>query len=166
MPTARTWREYPKRYRYEAAICNKCGKWFFPARLICDKCGHREFETKNMGRFGTILTHTIIRIAPAPFVDQAPYAMAVVEMDDGPRIANLMLEGIWDENVRTEETAALLGALASGRAIALQPVFSESERFAGVSSELRLANDADIPLRIHARFDEHSQASACFIQGV
>ena len=92
MPTARTWREYPKRYRYEAAICKKCGKWFFPARLICDKCGHREFETKNMGRFGTVLTHTVIRIAPAPFVDQAPYAMAVVEMDDGPRITTQVVD--------------------------------------------------------------------------
>ena len=94
-----------------------------------------------------------------PLYGEFDHVVWVTMMDDGPRIANLMLEGIWDENVRTEETAALLGALASGRAIALQPVFSESERFAGASSELRLANDADIPLRIHARFDEHSQAS-------
>ena len=94
-----------------------------------------------------------------PLYGRFDHVVWVTMMDDGPRIANLMLEGIWDENVRTEETAALLGALASGRAIALQPVFSESERFAGASSELRLANDADIPLRIHARFDEHSQAS-------
>jgi hypothetical protein len=40
-------------------------------------------------------------------------------MEDGPRIANLLLEGIWDENVRTEETAALLGVLISGRAVGL-----------------------------------------------
>ena len=92
MPTARTWREYPKRYRYEAAICKKCGKWFFPARLVCDKCGHREFETRNMQRTGTVLTHTVIRIAPGPFVDQAPYAMGVVEMDDGPRITTQIVD--------------------------------------------------------------------------
>lgn len=92
MPTARTWREYPKRYRYEAAICKKCGKWFFPARLICDACGHREFETKNMKRTGTLLTHTIIRVPPAPFSDQAPYAVGVVEMDDGPRITTQVVD--------------------------------------------------------------------------
>ena len=27
--------------------------------------------------------------------------------DDGPIIANLMLDGIWDENIRTEELRAL-----------------------------------------------------------
>lgn len=86
MSTARAWREYPRRYRYEAATCKKCGKVFFPARLICDACGHREFEVKPMARTGTILAHTVIRVPPAPFKDQAPYAMAVVEMDAGPRL--------------------------------------------------------------------------------
>jgi uncharacterized protein len=86
MPSARSWREYPHRYRYQAAVCAKCGRWFFPARLICDQCGGREFEKKNMQRTGTILTHTVIRVAPKPFADQSPYAMAVVEMDDGPRL--------------------------------------------------------------------------------
>ena len=86
MPTARAWREYPRRYRYEAAVCDKCGKWFFPARLVCDKCGARQFTTKRMKRTGTILTHTVIRVPPKPYVDQSPFAVAVVEMDDGPRI--------------------------------------------------------------------------------
>jgi uncharacterized OB-fold protein len=86
MPTARTWREYPQRYRYEAGVCKKCGKWFFPPRLVCNKCGHREFETKAMKRTGKILTHTVIHVPPKPFADQAPFAVAVVEMDDGPRI--------------------------------------------------------------------------------
>jgi uncharacterized OB-fold protein len=92
MPTARAWREYPRRYRYEAAVCDKCGKWFFPGRVVCDACGGREFTTRAMQRTGTILTHTTIRVAPAPFVDQAPYAIAVVEMDDGPRITTQVVD--------------------------------------------------------------------------
>jgi uncharacterized OB-fold protein len=86
MTTARAWREYPQRYRYEAAVCTKCGKWFFPPRLVCDKCGHREFETKAMRRTGTILTYTVVHVPPKPFADQAPFPVAVVEMDDGPRV--------------------------------------------------------------------------------
>jgi uncharacterized OB-fold protein len=92
MPTARAWREYPQRYRYEAGVCGKCGKWHFPLRLVCDKCGGREFETKTMRRTGTILTHTVIRVPPAPFKDQAPYAVAVVEMDDGPRLTTQVVD--------------------------------------------------------------------------
>ena len=86
MSTARAWREYPQRYRYEAGVCKKCEKWFFPPRLVCDGCGGREFSTRAMRRTGKILTHTIIRVPPKPFADQAPFAVAVVEMDDGPRI--------------------------------------------------------------------------------
>ncbi|MGD8393980.1 MAG: Zn-ribbon domain-containing OB-fold protein [Candidatus Eiseniibacteriota bacterium] len=95
MPTARAWREYPRRYRYEAGVCTKCGKWHFPARLVCDACGGRDFETRRMQRTGKILTHTIIRVPPAPFKDQAPYAVAVVEMDDGPRITMQVVD--WQE---------------------------------------------------------------------
>lgn len=96
MPTARAWREYPRRYRYEAAVCKGCGKWHFPARLICDDCKGQEFETKTMRRTGKILTYTVIRVPPAPFKDEAPFAVAVVEMDDGPRITTQVVD--WQED--------------------------------------------------------------------
>jgi uncharacterized OB-fold protein len=86
MSSPRAWRHYPQRYRYEAAVCVKCGKWHFPPRLVCDVCKAREFETRAMRRSGKIVTHTTIRVPPSPFADQAPFAVAVVEMDDGPRI--------------------------------------------------------------------------------
>ncbi|OGQ79706.1 MAG: transcriptional regulator [Deltaproteobacteria bacterium RIFOXYA12_FULL_58_15] len=92
MPTARGWREYPQRYRYEAAVCKKCNKWHFPPRLICDECKGQEFETKAMKRSGKILTYTTIRVPPAPFKDQAPYLVAVVEMDDGPRLTMMVTD--------------------------------------------------------------------------
>ena len=81
-----------QRYRYEAAVCDGCGTWHFPPRLICDKCQKREFTTKTMERTGKILTHTVIRVAPSQFTDQAPYAMAIVEMDDGPRITTQVVD--------------------------------------------------------------------------
>jgi uncharacterized OB-fold protein len=99
MPTARGWREYPQRYRYEAAVCTKCSKWHFPPRLVCDKCGGEEFQTKTMQRTGKILTHTIIRVPPAPFKDQSPYALAVIEMDDGPRLTAQVVD--WKEGQLT-----------------------------------------------------------------
>jgi hypothetical protein len=95
-------------------VCSKCGKWFFPPRLVCDECGCREFTTKTMKRTGKILTHTVIRVPPAPFKDQAPYAVAVVEMDDGPRITTQVVD--WKE-----------GQLGEGQRIRLEfrKIFSE-----------------------------------------
>ncbi|MFH1017631.1 MAG: Zn-ribbon domain-containing OB-fold protein [Pseudomonadota bacterium] len=95
MPIARAWREYPHRYRYEAAVCDGCGKWHFPRRTVCDKCRGEKFSTKTMRRTGKILTWTIIRVPPGPFKDQTPYALAVVEMDDGPRVTTQIAD--WRE---------------------------------------------------------------------
>jgi uncharacterized OB-fold protein len=97
MPTARAWREYPRRYRYEAEVCTKCGKWHFPARLVCDACHGEEFETRTMRRTGKVLTYTVIRVPPAPFKDEAPFAVAVIEMDDGPRITTQIADWRGDE---------------------------------------------------------------------
>ena len=32
------------------------------------------------------MTYTIIRVPPGPFADQAPYAVGIVELDDGVRL--------------------------------------------------------------------------------
>lgn len=83
MNIPRHWRETPERYRLEAAKCRKCGKIAFPARLICSDCGHKEFEKINLSGKGKLLTHTIIRTAPEGFEDIAPYAVGIVEMEEG-----------------------------------------------------------------------------------
>jgi excinuclease ABC subunit A len=44
MSSPRAWRHYPQRYRYEAAVCTKCGKVHFPPRLVCDACKGRRFK--------------------------------------------------------------------------------------------------------------------------
>lgn len=86
MPAPRYWREIPQRYRYEAKRCAKCGKVFFPPRLVCDACGSRDFKQALIGTSGKIVTYTIIRVAPSQFVDQAPYAVAIVDLGDGVNI--------------------------------------------------------------------------------
>ena len=116
MPTARAWREYPQRYRYEAAVCKKCGKWFFPPRLVCDACKCEEFETRAMRRTGSIMAATVIRVPPKPFKDQAPYALAVVQMDDGPRLTTQIVD--WQE-----------GQLKTGQKVKLEfrRIYDDSE---------------------------------------
>ena len=86
MPSPRYWREIPQRYRLEAAKCKKCGKIFFPPRIICSGCKCKEFETINLQKEGKLLTYTIIRVAPSQFVDHSPYAMGIVELNDGVKI--------------------------------------------------------------------------------
>jgi uncharacterized OB-fold protein len=86
MAAPRYWREIPQRYRFEAARCKKCEKVHFPPRIVCAECGAREFEDYTLANQGKVVTYTIIRVPPAPFKDQSPYAVGVIELDDGVRL--------------------------------------------------------------------------------
>jgi uncharacterized protein len=87
MPTpSRYWREIPQRYRLEAGKCQGCHYVSFPPRLVCPRCGGREFVPTKLAESGKLITYTIIRVPPEPFEDQSPYAVGIAELDDGVRL--------------------------------------------------------------------------------
>jgi len=79
-------REIPQRYRLEASKCKGCGKVNFPPRLVCPSCKSREFETIRLKDEGTILTYTIIRVASDIFSRITPFAVAIIEVNDGAKL--------------------------------------------------------------------------------
>ena len=83
---ARIRREAPKRYRLEAGKCADCGSISYPPRLVCRDCRSRNVETFVLSRKAKLVTHTIITVPPGPFVDEAPYAVGIVETEDGARM--------------------------------------------------------------------------------
>ncbi len=95
--TARSWREKPQRYRYEAAKCTGCGKIFFPPRLVCNKCGAKSFETHRLAPTGVVETFTIIEVAPSGFTDEVPYAVGIVKLDDGVKITAQIVDCATDK---------------------------------------------------------------------
>jgi len=80
------WRARPQFYRLEAGKCTACGKVCYPPRLICPVCQSRTFEDIKLPLSGKILTYTVIRVAPSRFVDQAPYAIGLLETEGGGRL--------------------------------------------------------------------------------
>lgn len=89
---ARYWREIPQRYRLEARKCKGCGKIFFPPRLICSECHSQDMEAAKLADTGKVLTYTIIRVPPHQFMDQAPYAVGIVELDDGVKLTGQIVD--------------------------------------------------------------------------
>lgn len=79
-------REIPQRFRLEAGKCKSCGYIAFPPRLVCPECGHKEFEPVTLRPEGTILTFTIVRTAADEFATETPYAVGIIETDDGARL--------------------------------------------------------------------------------
>ena len=83
---ARAWREFPQRYRLEAARCEGCSKILYPPRMICPSCGSREFEELVLPREGKVVTFTVVRVPPAGFTEQSPLPIALVELANGARV--------------------------------------------------------------------------------
>jgi len=73
--------------RWVVPHCDACGGFFWYPRRVCPLCGawDRVSYPDASGR-GTIYSFTILRKGQGPFRDQAPYVLAYVELDEGPRL--------------------------------------------------------------------------------
>ena len=76
-------REIPQRYRLEAAQ-TESGDIFFPPRVVYP--GGVEAKPITLADSGRVLTFTVIHTPPAEYSDLSPYALAIIELDDGARI--------------------------------------------------------------------------------
>jgi len=70
--------------------CTKCGKMHFPPRPLCNNCFSKDFTWTELPTNGKLLTYTIIHIAPPQFQTMAPYAMGIVELDNGLKILGMI----------------------------------------------------------------------------
>jgi len=70
--------------------CKKCGKVHLPPRPMCDKCFSKEMEWVEMPQKGKLMTYTIIHVAPTQFQGMAPYAVGIVELENGVRMPGMI----------------------------------------------------------------------------
>jgi uncharacterized OB-fold protein len=64
--------------------CNACAKVYFPPRPFCPACASRAVSVFRASGRGRLYSY-VINHRPAPGFT-APYAIAVVELDEGPRL--------------------------------------------------------------------------------
>jgi hypothetical protein len=66
--------------------CDECAHVYFPPRPFCPKCASRSVTSFNATGKGKLHSY-VINHRPAPgFEDDAPYAIAVVMLDEGPKM--------------------------------------------------------------------------------
>jgi len=86
MFSSRAWREYPQRYRLEAAKFKKSGKTYYPPRKVDPETRDTACETVRLPETGKLLTYTIVRVGPSQWSDESPYGVGIAELTDGTRI--------------------------------------------------------------------------------
>lgn len=92
---AKEWREIPGRYNLKGTKCGRCGRIFFPGRSFCPFCrrsGIGLMEPYSVCRTGKVLTYSVIYDAPDCNSKQKPYAVAMVETDDGVKISAQLVD--------------------------------------------------------------------------
>lgn len=72
--------------RLMGSVCEECGHRSFPPRADCPKCLSASFRYQEWSGRGTVHTYSEIAAAPTGFEDDAPYTVAVVDLEDGGRL--------------------------------------------------------------------------------
>lgn len=89
MSVARFWRKQVNRYNLVGTHCKECGEYYYPPRNMCPTCRRDgELESYKFKGDGEIVTYTIIHTATEGFGHQTPYALAIVKLDEGPRLTS------------------------------------------------------------------------------
>jgi len=65
--------------------CTACRETYFPPRPFCPACGSREVEVYAASGKARLYSY-VINMRPRPDMGTEPYAIAVVELAEGPRM--------------------------------------------------------------------------------
>lgn len=74
--------------------CKACGSLHFMPRHLCPICWSDQLEWIDAKGTGTVHSFTVIRRASSPaFAPKTPYVVALIDLDEGPRMtANVLGE--------------------------------------------------------------------------
>jgi hypothetical protein len=73
--------------------CRACGDVAGHPRAFCPACWSDEVEDIELSGRATLYTYSVVRVNPMPpFADLVPYVAAIVELDEGPRLATRLVD--------------------------------------------------------------------------
>ena len=72
--------------------CRACGRHIFYPRSVCPHCMAAELEWTDATGRGAVHAFTVVHRAPPGFTEDAPYVVAMVELEEGPRMLTRLLD--------------------------------------------------------------------------
>jgi scaffold protein (connect acetoacetyl-CoA thiolase and HMG-CoA synthase) len=88
----RSWRIRDRYYRLIGSKCSDCGHEFFPPVYRCRECGSDKITDREMPKSGKIVTYTELHEPLPGFEAQAPFHLAVVELENGARVLTQIVD--------------------------------------------------------------------------
>ncbi len=93
------WRLQRQNYKLIGEICTHCGVKLFPPRDVCPECHQPAHEPYTFSGRGQVYSHSTVHSAPEGYGEFAPYAVALVKLEEGP-LVTAQLTDIAPEDVR------------------------------------------------------------------
>ena len=91
-PTSQPFWDALRQHRVRIQHCARCERWVYYPRSHCPYCLGPGLEWRDVSGEGTLYTFTIARTPTAPpFADEVPQKLAVVELDEGPRLTSTLV---------------------------------------------------------------------------
>lgn len=84
--TVKEFQEGIREGKIEGYRCGKCGHKQIDIIEFCPVCHSADLQKTTFSSAGTVVTYTIQLVAPEQFMNEVPYAWAVIQLDDGPRV--------------------------------------------------------------------------------
>ena len=91
-PETREFWEGARRGELRIQRCLDCGKAYFFPRPFCPHCSSRNVEWFTASGKGTLHTYVIVHRGAMGFQDAVPYAIAIVELEEGPRMMSNIID--------------------------------------------------------------------------
>lgn len=85
-PETRVFWEKARRHELWIQRCEACDHAFFYPRLHCPRCTSERLEWFKASGRGVLYSYVINHRPPPGFEDDAPYAIAIVQLEEGPRM--------------------------------------------------------------------------------
>ena len=85
-------------HKLVAAKCGKCISISLPPRPTCPKCTSLLMEPIELKGDGTLVSYTIIHMAPKLFSSRSPYPVGIVKLAEGPQLPGI-IEGVRQEDL-------------------------------------------------------------------
>ena len=91
-PESRPFWDAAKRHVLELPRCRSCGALHYYPRGACPKCLSGDLAWERVRGTGRVHTFTIVHRGQKGFPVPTPYVLAVVELDEGPRMMTTVVD--------------------------------------------------------------------------
>lgn len=72
--------------------CDDCGRHVFYPRAVCPHCGSTWLSWVEASGAGEVHAFTVVHRAPADYRDEAPYVVALVDLEEGVRMMTRLVD--------------------------------------------------------------------------